>query len=147
MSSIRSRAPSASSANTRKVMLANVGRDTKPEMQIRKLLFADGFRYRVNVRPEKDLRCKADIVFNKKRICIFIDGCFWHGCPIHFKLPKTNSEWWREKIDDNRERDARKTRELKERGWLVIRLWEHELNSTHFSRTYKRVKIHLANMT
>lgn len=108
-------------------MRANVPRDTKPEVRLRKALHAEGLRFRKDYRPEANLRIKADIVFTKKRLCIFVDGCFWHGCPRHFKLPKTNTAWWLEKIEDNRARDRRKTRELEARGWRVLRVWEHKL--------------------
>ena len=66
-------------------------------------------------------------MFRRPRVCVFVDGCFWHGCPRHFRLPKTNSEWWAEKIRDNMERDVRKTGELQDRGWEVIRVWEHDV--------------------
>jgi DNA mismatch endonuclease (patch repair protein) len=126
--SIRARAPSASSLKTRHVMQANRSRDTAPEVRLRRLLFASGLRFRKNCRPEPTLRCKADIVFPRPRVCVFIDGCFWHSCPRHFKLPKTNAAWWAEKMHANVQRDGRQTRTLKGRGWCVIRLWEHELS-------------------
>jgi DNA mismatch endonuclease (patch repair protein) len=62
-------------------------------------------------------------------VCLFVDGCFWHGCALHFLLPKTHSAWWREKIEDNRARDERQQRQLEERGWVVVRLWEHEVRA------------------
>jgi len=108
-------------------MQAVKSRETKPEMQLRKTLHRLGMRYRVDCRPEKDLRCKADLVFRRVGVCVFIDGCFWHGCPQHFHCPDTNSDWWLEKINDNRERDERQRARLTKRGWLVIEFWEHEL--------------------
>jgi DNA mismatch endonuclease (patch repair protein) len=71
--------------------------------------------------------CKADIVFRRAGLCVFVDGCYWHGCPKHFRTPKVNAAWWNEKIADNRSRDRRKTAALRRRGWTVIRIWEHEL--------------------
>lgn len=127
LKSIRSRAPKASSSFIRFIMQQNKSVNTKPEMLLRRELFKSGLRYRKNYAPEKDLKIKVDIVFTKKRTCIFIDGCFWHGCPDHFKIPKTNSTWWKEKIEDNKIRDIKKSNQLKERGWVVLRFWEHEI--------------------
>jgi len=127
MSSIRSRAPAAASPAVRKVMVANVGRERRPERRLRSLLHRAGLRFRKDSPPEEGVRCRADIVFRRPRVCVFVDGCFWHGCPRHFRLPKTNSEWWAEKIRDNMERDVRKTGELQDRGWEVIRVWEHDV--------------------
>jgi DNA mismatch endonuclease (patch repair protein) len=127
MSSIRSRAPVASSPTVRRVMQANVGRETTAERAARRALYAAGLRYREDIRPEPGLRCTADIVFPRQRVCVFIDGCFWHACPEHFAAPKMNSAWWTEKILANVERDARQTSLLRERGWTVVRFWEHEV--------------------
>jgi len=116
----------ASSVTARKVMQGNRGRDTKPELAVRSLVHARGLRYRVNVRPESDLRRTADLVFIRARIAVFIDGCYWHGCPQHFVASKTNVEYWQAKIDVNRRRDAETTGFLRERGWTVLRFWSHE---------------------
>jgi DNA mismatch endonuclease (patch repair protein) len=78
------------------------------------------------VRPEPDLRCEADIVFRGKRVAVFVDGCWWHGCPDHGVLPTANRDWWAEKIARTAERDRRNDRTLQEAGWRVIRVWEHE---------------------
>src|SRR4051794_13269539 len=88
--SIRARAPVASSENVRNVMRAIPSRDTAPEIALRKALHRNGLRFRVDVAPVSELRCKADIVFRSARVCVFVDGCFWHGCPDHFSLPKAN---------------------------------------------------------
>jgi DNA mismatch endonuclease (patch repair protein) len=125
--SIRSRAPKASTQTVRRVMQANTGRTTEPERKLRSLLQRLGCRFRVNTRPEPSLRCTADLVFRKSRVCIFVDGCYWHGCPQHFAVPKQNAAWWAEKITDNRNRDARRTLQLEGHGWLVVRVWEHDL--------------------
>jgi DNA mismatch endonuclease (patch repair protein) len=124
--SIRSRAPKASSSAVRAVMRANVGRATAPELRLRRLLFACGLRFRKSFRPDPKYRCTADVVFKRLKVCVFVDGCFWHGCPEHFSAPRTNGEWWEEKIADNRTRDLRQAEHLTAGGWLVIRVWEHE---------------------
>jgi DNA mismatch endonuclease (patch repair protein) len=125
--SIRSRAPSSSSRLVRRVMQANRGRDTIPERLFRAHLHNRGLRFRIDVRPEPTCRCKADLVFRRFRVCLFVDGCFWHGCPTHFSCPKRNAVWWQEKISDNVARDRRKSKILAEAGWTVIRIWEHEI--------------------
>jgi len=84
-------------------------------------------RYRVSFRPEPDLRRTADIVFTKARVAVFVDGCFWHGCPQHHRPASKNSEYWRNKIQENQDRDAETNRFLEERGWRVIRIWEHDV--------------------
>ena len=129
MSSIRTRAPAASSPAVRKVMRANMPRDTCPEVLLRSALHRTGLRFRKDIAPEPSLRCRADIVFPRQKTCVFMDGCFWHGCPKHFRTPATNSEWWDEKIEDNRRRDRRKRRRLRSAGWCVIRVWEHDIRS------------------
>jgi DNA mismatch endonuclease (patch repair protein) len=93
---------------------------------VRKALHASGLRYRVAVRPVADIRVAADIVFRGPRVAVFIDGCFWHGCPDHSSPPRTNAAYWSAKIAANRERDARAGRLLGDLGWTVIRVWEHE---------------------
>jgi DNA mismatch endonuclease (patch repair protein) len=126
MTSIRKRAPAASSDAVRRVMQANVGRETTAESAIRAALRTYGVTSLENIRPEGSLRCEADIVFPDRKVCVFVDGCFWHRCPVHFALPKSNSEWWNEKINANVERDARNTHALVVKGWRVIRIWEHQ---------------------
>ncbi len=116
----------ASSETSRRTMLANRRRDTKPELRVRRLLHATGLRYRVDVAPVPDLRSRADIVFTRRRIAIFIDGCFWHGCPLHGTKPKSNAEYWIPKLARNIARDIEATAKLTEAGWCVLRYWEHE---------------------
>lgn len=101
-------------------------RDTSCEMEIRSLLHAAGLRYRVDARPLPEWRRRADLVFPRVRTAVFIDGCFWHGCPDHRALPKANASWWRAKIARNRERDAETDERLQAAGWTVLRIWEHE---------------------
>lgn len=107
-------------------MQSNRGRDTKPELAVRRALYAGGLRYRVNYRPEPSLRSTADIVFTRARVAVFIDGCFWHGCPEHYQRPGSNRDYWDPKIARNRERDAETVERLRESGWTVLRYWEHE---------------------
>jgi DNA mismatch endonuclease (patch repair protein) len=101
-------------------------RDTAPEVAVRRLLHAEGLRYRVNVPVPGIPRRTIDIVFPKAKIAIFMDGCFWHGCPEHATQPKSNAEWWRAKLDKNMARDAETTEHLLAEGWTVLRFWEHE---------------------
>ncbi|MGV9193625.1 very short patch repair endonuclease [Microbacterium sp. MC2] len=116
----------ASSENARRTMVANRGRDTQPELRVRRLLHAAGLRYRVDVAPLRGLRSRADIVFTRQRIAVFIDGCFWHGCPTHAVAPKSNGDYWGPKLARNRARDTEVSKRLKESGWEVLRFWEHE---------------------
>ncbi|MRJ75460.1 DNA mismatch endonuclease Vsr [Aeromicrobium sp. SMF47] len=116
----------ASSPGVRKSMIGNKGRDTKPELAVRRLLHAQGLRYRVNVRPLPEVRRTGDVVFTKKRLVVFIDGCFWHGCPEHYTAPRSSTEYWGAKVRDNMERDADTNARLRAAGWVVLRFWEHE---------------------
>ncbi|GAB4100925.1 very short patch repair endonuclease [Sinomonas halotolerans] len=123
------RAGEASWASTpaiRRTMLGNRSRDTAPELSVRRAVHAMGLRYRVAMRPEKALRRTADLVFTRARVAVFIDGCYWHGCPEHYIEPARNVDYWRPKIARNRERDAETTQLLTEAGWTVLRFWSHE---------------------
>lgn len=115
----------ASSEATRKTMQANRSRDTRPELAVRSAVHARGLRYRVAVRPVHAVRRSADLVFTRARVAVFLDGCFWHGCPDHFHLPATNTEYWAPKIAANAARDLETDRLLAAEGWLVLRFWEH----------------------
>lgn len=132
--------PWASSEATRKAMQGNRGRDTKPEVAVRRLVYAAGLRYRVNTRPEPDLRRTADLLFSPARVAVFIDGCYWHGCPAHFTMPTTNLDYWRTKIGRNRERDLETTSLFEDRGWLVLRFWEHEAPASVAERITQSVQ-------
>jgi DNA mismatch endonuclease (patch repair protein) len=101
-------------------------RDTACELVIRRCLHRSGFRYFTHRRPVQALRREADIVFPRLKVAVFVDGCFWHGCPVHGTWPKANSDWWRAKIEANRLRDSDTDRRLSEMGWRVVRIWEHE---------------------
>lgn len=116
----------ASSAETRNKMLANRSRDTKPELLVRSLVHRRGLRYRTSSRPLPELRRTADLVFRKVRVAVFIDGCYWHGCPDHYRQPKTNSSYWSDKIATNTERDRDTDARLSAAGWRPMRFWEHE---------------------
>lgn len=107
-------------------MRGNKGRDTRPELALRSAVHALGLRYRVGIRPEPDVRRTADIVFTKVRVAVFLDGCFWHGCPEHYRPAKKNSQFWETKIQGNKARDSDTDARLREVGWHVIRIWEHE---------------------
>lgn len=116
----------ASSAAARAVMQGNRRRDTTPEMAVRRLVHAAGQRYRVDAKPLLHLNRRADLVFRRAKVAVFIDGCYWHGCPEHGTTAKTNVGYWTPKIARNKERDAETDRLLSEAGWTVVRAWEHE---------------------
>lgn len=100
-------------------------KDTSIEVKVRKELWRRGYRYRIHAK----LPGKPDIVFPARKTVIFVDGCFWHGCPICKRtMPKTNKQYWKEKIDNNKSRAKKHDKELKKQGWLVIHIWEHQVN-------------------
>lgn len=99
------------------------GRNTKPEIKLRRGLWALGLRYALHSR----LPGRPDMTFTRYRTVVFVDGCYWHGCPKHFVKPKTNRSFWLKKIEANRLRDRSVSRALKARGWQVIRIWEHDI--------------------
>lgn len=105
-------------------MSRNKGRNTRPELQLRSALHRVGLRFRIHRR---DLPGAPDIVFTSARVAVFVDGCFWHGCPIHGASPKTNEEFWASKLTRNKQRDREVDCQLAELGWNVIRIWEHEV--------------------
>ena len=118
--------PTPLDARTRERFKRQPQRDTKPELVIRRELHRRGFRFRLDVRVSKSIRSKPDIVFNGAKVAVFVDGCFWHGCPDHGTFPKNNREWWAQKLEANVKRDERTTAALEHEGWKIIRLWEHE---------------------
>jgi DNA mismatch endonuclease (patch repair protein) len=99
------------------------GRNTKPEIAIRSLLWGFGLRFRVKA----SMYGKPDIVFGKRKLAVFIDGCFWHQCPVHFTAPASNKSFWRNKMANNIRRDMKVNEILKEQGWHVLRFWEHDV--------------------
>jgi DNA mismatch endonuclease (patch repair protein) len=114
-------------------------RDTAPELAIRRLLHARGLRYRVAWRIPGMPRRTVDIAFTRARIAVFVDGCFWHSCPIHRTSPASNHTWWAMKLAANQERDAATDRHLTELGWRVLRIWEHEDPAVAAARIAKQV--------
>ena len=109
----------------RRCMSRNRGRDTAPEMALRRLCWALGLRYRLNSR----LIGKPDFIFYREKIAVFVDGCFWHGCPIHYVAPATRGDFWKAKLEATRKRDAAVTANLRAAGWVVLRIWEHSLRT------------------
>ena len=107
-------------------MQGNRRRDTKPEMAVRRAVHALGLRYRVDTRPLPDLNRRADLIFTRAEVAVFVDGCYWHGCPEHGTTAKTNSTYWGPKIRRNRDRDSETDRLLGEAGWVSVRIWEHD---------------------
>ncbi|QCW52527.1 DNA mismatch endonuclease Vsr [Nocardioides dongxiaopingii] len=107
-------------------MLGNRRSGTRPELAIRKVVFAAGLRYRVDARPVADFNRRADLVFRSAKVAVFVDGCFWHGCPEHGTQPRTNSDYWSSKIGRNVARDRDTDAVLGEAGWRVLRFWEHD---------------------
>ncbi|MCH7229891.1 very short patch repair endonuclease [Glycomyces sp. L485] len=107
-------------------MQSNKSRDTKPELRLRRAAHAKGLRYRVAMRPLPKLRRTADMVFTRAKVAVFLDGCFWHGCPEHHTVAKTNAEYWAEKVRRNGERDRETDEALAAAGWIAFRVWEHE---------------------
>lgn len=106
-------------------MASQARKDTAPELAVRRALWSRGLRYRVDHRVIGKRR-KVDIAFTRAKVAVFVDGCFWHRCPLHGTLPKANAKWWREKLERNVERDRDTDRQLEDAGWLVMRVWEHE---------------------
>lgn len=102
-------------------------RDTSAELAVRRILHRMGLRYRVDVAPLKDLRRRADMVFGPAKVAVFVDGCFWHGCPLHgSRTTHANPGYWSDKVAKNRVRDADTDARLAAAGWSVVRAWEHE---------------------
>lgn len=100
-------------------------RDTKPELALRRAVWRLGFRYRVDIAPIPGRR-RADVVFTRAKVAVYVDGCFWHSCPTHATIPKANREWWVAKLGTNVQRDRDTDIRLAEAGWTVVRVWEHE---------------------
>jgi DNA mismatch endonuclease (patch repair protein) len=109
---------------TRSELMSRVrSKNSSAEINLRSALHAAGLRFFVHRRIEK---VSVDVVFPKRKIAILIDGCFWHGCPLHATYPKTNTDYWLPKLAENKARDSRQTARLETAGWLVLRLWEHD---------------------
>lgn len=108
-------------------MRANRNRDTSPERAIRAVLHRQGLRFRKDHRLEANGRwVRPDIVFTRARVAVFVDGCYWHRCPLHASYPKSNADFWQAKFDRNVQRDRDDDHALRKTGWTVLRFWEHE---------------------
>lgn len=125
-------------------MQSNKGRDTRPELALRRAVHAMGMRYRVSTRPIPAVRRTADLVFTRARLAVFVDGCFWHGCPEHHTVSKTNAEYWAAKVEKNRARDRETDRLLAAEGWAVLRVWEHEDSSACAARVLEAYQSRVA---
>jgi DNA mismatch endonuclease, patch repair protein len=132
--------PWASSPAVRLVMQGNRKRDTQPELSLRRAVHAAGLRYRVAAKPLPKRPWTADLVFRPARVAVFLDGCYWHGCPDHFTPPRTNSGYWSSKIGRNRSRDALVDNELRESGWTPVRIWEHESTEAALDAVVRAVR-------
>ena len=117
--------PSPPADRHRRRLIQQRRRDTKPEILIRRELHRLGLRYRVD-HPLPIPRRRADVVFPRERVAVFVDGCFWHHCPEHGTTPANNREWWRAKLEANVARDQATDAQLESQDWLAIRVWEHE---------------------
>jgi DNA mismatch endonuclease (patch repair protein) len=116
----------ASTAAARRTMLGNAQRESAPEIALRSAVHRLGIRFRVGAKPAGIGR-SADLVLTRARVAVFLDGCFWHKCPEHFRLPATNTGYWQGKIDGNARRDRETDARLRAAGWTPVRIWEHEL--------------------
>lgn len=123
---IREIAPVASSERARSRMRMVRRRDTSAELAVQAALHERAARFQVDVAPIGGLRRRADILFRRQRLAVFIDGCFWHACPQHASWPRANAAWWFAKINRNRVRDRDTDRRLRDAGWRVVRVWSHE---------------------
>lgn len=118
--------PAPSDVGAANRMRATRRRDTAAELAVRSVLDAFGMTYDIDRSPLAGIRRRADMIFQSEPVAVFIDGCFWHGCPEHGTWPKRNADWWREKIEVNRRRDADTDHRLAEAGWRSVRVWEHD---------------------
>lgn len=116
----------ASSPQARNVMRANRKRDTNPELRLRRQVHKLGLRYQLGRRIAGEPPVMPDLVFAGAKLAVFVDGCFWHGCPDHGVQPRTNIDYWGPKIQKNKARDQRVDRSLQALGWQTVRIWEHE---------------------
>jgi DNA mismatch endonuclease (patch repair protein) len=107
-------------------MQSNRSKNTQPELALRRALYARGLRYRVCARPVPELRQTADVIFRSVKVAVEVYGCFWHGCPEHYRAPSANSEFWSKKVEQNRRRDNENAQRLRSAGWTLEVVWEHE---------------------
>lgn len=114
---------------------------TGPEMAVRILLYGRGLRYRVQYPVPGVPRRSIDIAFPGKKVAVFIDGCFWHGCAEHRNIPAHNRDWWKDKIEQNRSRDQDTDEKLRDAGWVVLRYWEHDLAERIVSEVHDVIEL------
>ena len=129
-------------------MRSNRRADTKPELALRRALHGLGLRYRKDYRLDlaDGVRVRPDIVFTARKVAVFVDGCFWHACPKHATQPASNRIFWRAKLVRNKVRDRLVTRKLKQNGWRVLRVWQHELSRRNEPRLARRIRQALAHL-
>jgi DNA mismatch endonuclease (patch repair protein) len=122
-------------------MQANRRADTKPEVDLRRRLHALGYRFRKDLRLEANgVRARPDVVFTRRKVAIFVDGCFWHCCPEHGRAPTVNQWYWDDKLARNRDRDAKQAAALAATGWTVVRLWEHDCPEPAIARVLEALQ-------
>ncbi len=135
--------PGPTTSAVRQVMRGNRRRDSSPERRLRSILHSAGLRYRVDhpivVPGLRSIR--PDLVFTRTRVAVFVDGCFWHGCPDHGTSPRANARYWAAKIELNQARDRRQEAALRDVGWKVLRIWEHETPLTAARRVRAAVAL------
>jgi DNA mismatch endonuclease (patch repair protein) len=118
--------PKPGSAHISAAMRGNRKRDSRPEVALRSILHGMGLRYRKNLRIRlPELSVTPDLVFRGAHVTVFVDGCYWHSCPMHGSQPRRNSAYWRAKLAGNLARDRRVNDALAKAGWTVVRVWEH----------------------
>lgn len=132
--------PTASSHDALRRMTRQGRRDTHPEVMLRRELWRRGLRYRVDAPPIVGMRRRADLLFLRARVAVFVDGCFWHSCPEHGTAPRANAIWWRDKLKANARRDRDTDQRLAEAGWTSIRVWEHEAPAAAADRIERAVR-------
>lgn len=130
------------SPSTTAAMRANRRADTKPELRLRSLLWRQGYRFRKDFRLDlASVRVRPDVVFTRPRVAIFVDGCFWHGCPAHCRLPTRNHDYWTAKIAGNQARGHVQDTALRREGWTVLRFWEHDVLEATASEIAKTLSL------
>jgi DNA mismatch endonuclease, patch repair protein len=133
--------PHPSSAAAAATGRGNRRKNTGPELRLSSALHRRGYRYRRDFPlTTGEIRVRPDFVFTRLHLAVFLDGCYWHGCPVHGATPKANANYWVPKLLRNRERDARVTDALRGHGWTVLRIWEHEPLATAVARVERAVR-------
>lgn len=133
--------PEPTSRAATKIGKANRRTDTRPEVAVRSELHRRGLRFRKNfLLRVGGTRVRPDIVFTRRRVAVFVDGCYWHGCPVHASTPMVNREYWEPKLAANVSRDRRVDDALRDSGWSVIRAWEHESPVDVADRVVTRIR-------